>query len=51
MEHEKTIHLVMGVSNVGKSSYIKNKKEKEGWKNLPVIMASELDKSPIAKVK
>ena len=42
MDTTTDIHLVMGVSNVGKSSYIQSRIESGEWASLPLFMAYEL---------
>lgn len=43
LKKRPTIHLVMGISSVGKSSYIAAKRHSGEWRSLPVIMAYELE--------
>lgn len=43
MSDKKTIHLVMGVSSSGKSSYIESRIQRGDWSNLPVLMAHEIN--------
>lgn len=38
-----TIHLVLGVSSSGKSRYIASKQDRGEWRNIPVVMAHELE--------
>lgn len=44
MNSDNKIHLVLGVSSVGKSSYIEWNISKGVWENTPLLMACELDK-------
>jgi hypothetical protein len=38
-----TVHLVMGISSCGKSSYIGTKTDSGEWKDLPIFMAHEIN--------
>jgi len=50
MNNKKTIHLVAGISSVGKSSFIESKIKKGEWNKLPLIMASELERTSSNKL-
>ena len=44
MKPNGTIHIVMGVSSAGKSSYIRAMTEREKWEsNIPILLASEIE--------
>ncbi|WP_293121185.1 methyltransferase domain-containing protein, partial [Moorena sp. SIO4G3] len=42
MNSKNAIHLVMGVSSAGKSTYIESRIKNGEWNDIPVIMATEL---------
>ncbi len=40
------VHLVMGISSVGKSTYIQSRVAGGEWEGMPVLMAHEITKKP-----
>ncbi|MBN2809510.1 MAG: hypothetical protein JXR80_08470 [Deltaproteobacteria bacterium] len=44
-----TIHLVLGVSSSGKSTYIEHMIKFGGWKDIPLLMAYEVDNDSICE--